>query len=131
MTPLAADDSLLHNMLSVLEYPKATATIRSSVNEVDGGARRHFVLCGSEGTFHIQPLDNPKATVALRSPRGRYAKGYQEITFPKYSRYVGDAAELAAVIRNEKDPDYSYEHDAIVQQVILESCGLPTSSDAD
>ena len=122
-----ADDSLLDNMLAVLEYPRATATIRSSVNEVDGFARRHLVVCGSEATFHIQPLDNPKVQVALRTPRGRYKKGYQEITFPKYSRYVGDAADLAAVIRHEKDPEYSYEHDYTVQKVILEASGLKTT----
>ena len=66
------DDGLLDNMLAVLEYSAATATVRSSVNEIDGGARRHFVLCGSEGTFHVQPLDNPAARVALRKAQGEY-----------------------------------------------------------
>lgn len=120
-----AEDGLLDNMLAVFEYPGGTATVRSSVNEVEGFARRHFVLCGDGGTFHIQPLDSPGARVALRHAQGKYAAGYQEIEFPRYSRYVGDAADLARVIRGEADPPFSYEHDLAVQRAVLLSCGLP------
>jgi predicted dehydrogenase len=122
----ATDDDLADNMLAVLEYPRATATIRSSVNEVDGFARRHLTVCGSEGTFHIQPLDNPKAQVALRTPRGSYRPGYQEVTFPKFARYAADAAELAGIARHEQDPAYSYDHDFAVQKTILEASGIKT-----
>ena len=67
----------MDNMLAVFEYPNATATVKSSAVEVDGFARRHFVVCGTEGTFHIQPLDDPSARVALSATRGNYKKGYQ------------------------------------------------------
>ena len=119
-----AKDKLQDNMLAVLEYDKATATVRSSVNEVEGFARRHFALCGSEGTIHIQPLDNPKAQLALLNSRGKYKKGYQEITFPKYVRYVDDAHDLARIIRSEKDADFSYEHDLNVQKTVLLASGM-------
>jgi len=121
------EDTLLDNMLAVFEYPKATATIRSSVDEVDGFARRHFVVCGTEGTFHIQPLDNPKAKVAFRTAHGDYRKGYQEIEFPKYRRYVDDAADLAKIVRQEKEPDFTYEHDLTVQRSVLRASGLPVA----
>lgn len=119
------DDGLLDNMLAVFEYPRATATVRTSVTEVDGFARRHFVVCGTEGTFHIQPLDNPAAQVTLLRPRGKYQKGRQEVTFPKYSRYVGDAADLARIVRQEKDADFTYEHDYAVQRAVLLASGMP------
>jgi len=119
------DDGLMDNMLAVLEYPHATATIRSSVNEVDGFARRHFALCGSEGTYHIQPLDAPQAKLAFLQPHGKYPKGYQEITFEKYSRYEGDAADLAKIVRQEKEPEFSYDHDYAVQKTILLASGMP------
>ena len=118
------DDGFVDNMLAVLEYPRATATVRSSHIEVDGQARRHFVLCGSEGTFHIQPLDNPSARVALSSPRGQFRKGYQDIQFPPYVRYVDDAADLARILRGQKDADFSYEHDLAVQETVLKVSGL-------
>ena len=45
--------------------------------------------------------------------------------FPKYTRYVDDAADMARVIRGEKASDFSYEHDATVQETLLKACGLP------
>lgn len=128
------DDTLVDNMLAVLEYPKAIASVKSSALEVDGFARRHFVVCGTEGTFHIQPLDNPAARVALSSPRDNgpqsshsqssYKSGYQELQFPKFTRYVDDAIDMARIIRGEKDSDFSYEHDLVVQETLLRACEL-------
>ena len=121
----AHDDKLLDNMLAVLSYPKATASVKSSAVEVDGGDRRHLVVCGTEGTFHIQPLDSPAARVSLAQARGAYKKGAQEIPFPKYTRYVADAADMAKVIRGEKASDFTPEHDLAVQETLLRACGAP------
>lgn len=119
-----ADDGLLDNMLAVMSYPKATACVRSSAIEVEGGDRRHLVVCGTEGTFHIQPLDSPAARVSLSQARGEYKKGTQDVKFPKYARYVDDAADMAKAIRGEKPFEFSYEHDYIVQETLLKSCGV-------
>jgi predicted dehydrogenase len=118
------DDGLLDNMLAVFEYPSATATVRTTALEVEGFARRHFTVCGSEGTFHIQPLDSPSARIALSVEREGYTSGYQEVTFPPFVRYVADAADMALVIRGEKESDYSYGHDWAVQASLLAACGL-------
>jgi len=121
----AIDDSLQDNMLAVLEYPRALASVKSSAQEVEGFARRHFVVCGTKGTFHIQPLDNPAARVALDQPRDKYRKGYQDIEFPKYTRYVDDAADMARIIRGEKQSDFPYQHDLAVQRTLLKTCEMP------
>ncbi len=122
------DDSLADNMLAVLEYPRATATVRSSAVEVDGGARRQLVVCGTGGTCHIQPLDNPSARVNLAEPRAKYRKGYQDVALPKYERYIDDAADMAKIIRGEKQADFSYEHDLAVQETVLRASGLELPS---
>ncbi len=116
------DDALADNMLAVLEYPRAIATVKSSALEVEGFARRHLVVCGTEGTFHLQPLDDPAAKVAFSEPRGEYKAGYQDVTFGKFTRYVADAADMAAVIRGAKKSDFSYEHDLTVQKTLLAAC---------
>ncbi|HVX64321.1 MAG TPA: Gfo/Idh/MocA family oxidoreductase [Pirellulales bacterium] len=121
------DDGLADNMLAVLEYPRATATVRSSGVEVEGFARRHFVVCGTEGTCHIQPLDNPSARIALSAPHGEFRRGYQDASFPKYVRYVADAADMAQIIRGEKAADFSYDHDLAVQETVLLASGLKTT----
>ncbi len=118
-------DSLHDNMLAVMEYPNAMATVKTTALEIDGFARRHFVVCGTEGTFHIQPLDSPTARLALSKPRGSYKKGYQEIAFPKYERYVADAADMAQIIRGSKQADFNYQHDLDVQTTILKASQMP------
>jgi predicted dehydrogenase len=121
-------DSLKDNMLAVFEYPRATATVRSTAVEVDGFSRRHFAVCGTEGTCHIQPLDRPSMTLSLSKERkfeGEekvYGKGRQEIKFePPYQRYVGDAADLAATIRGEKENSFPSSHDLAVQETVLKA----------
>ncbi|MBC8356586.1 MAG: Gfo/Idh/MocA family oxidoreductase [Planctomycetes bacterium] len=123
----ADQDSLLDNCLSVLEYPKATATVRSAVVEHDGGRRRQFVVCGDQGSIDIKPLEPPRATLALDADHGDYAKGTREVTLkPLGGRYDGDFLDLAKIIRGEKEHDFPPAHDLAVQEVVLRASGLPT-----
>lgn len=119
------DDGLWDNMLAVLAYPGALASVKSSANEIEGFDRRHFVLCGSEGTCHIQPLDRPAIQVAFSRPRNGYQPEFQRVPVGPYNRYVADFADLARVIRGEKDADYSYAHDLAVQDTVLQASKLP------
>ncbi|RLS44592.1 MAG: gfo/Idh/MocA family oxidoreductase, partial [Planctomycetota bacterium] len=120
-------DTLNDNMLAVLSYPRALATVKSSGLEVDGGARRHFVVCGTEGTLHIEPLDATKSVrLTLSKERGKYKKGHQDVPVEPYERYVGDAADFAKVIRSEKMFDWSPMHDLAVQETVLKASGCPT-----
>jgi predicted dehydrogenase len=121
----AIDDGLNDNMLAVLTYPRAIASVKSSAQEVDGGSRRHLVVCGSEGTFQIQPLDSPSATVTLSKAHGEYQKGAQIIHFPKFERYVADAADMAKIIRGEKSSDFPSSFDLNVQTALLQASGMP------
>ncbi len=120
----AQKDALMDNTLAVLEYPRAIATVRSTGLEVDGGSRRHLLVCGTEGTFQIQPLDNPLVKLNLNKAVGKYPRGSSEVTLPKYTRYTADAADMAKVIRGEKTSDYSYAHDLAVQRTLLKACGM-------
>lgn len=118
------EDGLMDNMLAVLSYPKAIASVKTSAMEVEGGGRRHLVVCGSEGTFEIEPLDNPSVKLSLSKPRGEYKKGTQEIKLPKFARYVADATDMARIIRAEKPSDFSYDHDFAVQETLLQACKM-------
>lgn len=121
----AADDTLADNTLAVLEWPKAIATIRSSALEVEGFGRRHLTVCGTAGTFHVQPLDDPKVTVSLDRPRGDLPRGTTEIPQPPFTRYIADAADMAAVVRGERRSRFSAEHDLAVQETVLRASGMP------
>ena len=67
----------------------------------------------------------PAARVSLTKARGNYRKGTQDVTFPTYTRYVADAADMARVIRGEKRADFPAEHDLAVQETLLRACGVP------
>ena len=119
-------DGLVDNMLAVFDYPKAVATVKSSAIEVEGFGRRHLVVCGTRGTFHLQPLDRPKVTLSLSHDcGGGFRKGTQTIPFdPPYRRYVGDATDLAAIIRGEKSSGFPSSHDLAVQETVLRASGV-------
>lgn len=119
-------DGLKDNMLAVFSYPKAIASVRSSALEVDGFSRRHFVLCGTKGTIHIQPMDAPKIVkLTLAKEQGKYQQGYQEIPLEPFKRYVADAVDFAKIIRGEKSADWSIMHDLAVQETVLRASGCP------
>jgi predicted dehydrogenase len=54
------NDGFLDNGMAVFEYPKATVTVRSAFLEVEGGARRQFVVCGTK-VPSIFALSNPRS----------------------------------------------------------------------
>jgi predicted dehydrogenase len=119
-------DGFADNQLAVLDYPGAVVTVRSALVEIEGGARRQFVVCGTGGTFDIRPLEPAQARLALDRPRGDYRKGYQDLKFPNAGgRYDGDLADLARVIRGEKEFGFNAEHDLAVQETLLLASGLP------
>ncbi|MEE3370203.1 MAG: Gfo/Idh/MocA family oxidoreductase [Planctomycetota bacterium] len=122
-------DQLADNQLAVFEYARATATIRSAVVEVAGGSRRQFVLCGSEGTVDIKPLEPPKLLLTLEQKRGQYRRGTQmEIPLkPLGGRYDGDFRDLAKVLRGAKQSDYPPAHDLAVQAAVLRASGVPVN----
>lgn len=119
-------DNLMDNCLAVFEYPKATATIRSSVSEVDGGRRRQFVVSGTKGTIVIQPLEPHQLTLTLESDTDRYKRGTHKIELPPSTgRYDNDFLEFAQAIQGQKPASFSTQHDLVVQEAILRASGMP------
>lgn len=115
-------DNLMDNCLAVFEYPTATATVRSSVSEVEGFRRRQFHVCGTRGTISIQPLEPYRLQLTLESDTADYKRGTHEIELPASTgRYDGDFQHLAKVIRGQEPPEYDTAHDLAVQQAVLEA----------
>lgn len=118
-------DGFADNMLAVLEYPKATITLRSALIEVEGGSRRQFVLCGDKGTCEIRPLEPAALKLSLDAPHEGFKKGIQDVPLPKTPRYAADWAEFARAIRGEEQWKWKPEHDLAVQETLLLASGMP------
>lgn len=122
-------DGLADNCLAVFEYPRATATVRSSHVEIGGEKRRQFIVCGTEGTLEIIPLEPPQAVLTLTKARGSYRKGRQTVSLaPMTGRYDAEFLDLAAVIRGEKPLAWTPTHDLLTHECILRASGLPVNT---
>jgi predicted dehydrogenase len=118
-------DKLKDNQLAVFEYPEATATIRSSVVEVEGSKRRQFVVCGDRGTVDIRPLERPRLRLALDRKRGQYDEGYQDVELPRMpGRYDEQLIDFARMVRGEKESEYTAAHDLAAHEAMLRASGL-------
>jgi predicted dehydrogenase len=119
-------DGLADNMLAVLDYPSATATVRSSIIEPDGGPRRQFIVCGTKGSCEIRPLEPPAMTLTIDAPHDKFKKGTQEVPLEKAPRYAADWTEFAKAIRGQFEWEFKPEHDLAVQETVLRASGLNT-----
>jgi predicted dehydrogenase len=118
------EDGFADNMLAVLEYAKATVTVRSAMIEVEGGSRRQFVLCGDKGTCEIRPLEPAALKLSLDAPHDAFKKGIQDVPLPKSPRYAADWADFAKAIRGEEAWKWTPDHDLAVQETILRASGM-------
>ena len=97
------DDRLMDNTLAVFEYPHALATVKSSAMEVEGFDAGTWWYAAPKGRSISSRLTiHPYGCLHCRRRASQYRKGYQDVTLPKYTRYVDDAADMARIIRGEK-----------------------------
>jgi predicted dehydrogenase len=126
------EDGLMDNGLAVLEYPRATATVRAAIVEVDGMRHRRLIVCGTKGTAEVCPLEYPgrydleplHVRLTLREDTPEYAAGTHLLNVGVMDgRYEAQLIELARVINGEIENPYSYAHDLLVHEVILAAAG--------
>ena len=120
-----APPGLPDNQLAVLEYPKATVTLRCNHGDAFGGAHRRFQIVGTRGAMEIQPLEAGRGWLRLDEARGEYRKGENALALevPK-GRYDSEFRDLARVLRGEKRLLWSAAHDITVHATALRCAGL-------
>lgn len=117
----------IDNGLAVLQYPRATCTVRTTSLEANGYHRRQLVVCGTRGTVEIKPMENPtKMSVAWRaSSGGPGAPDAREwIDVPDFGgRYDAQLADFARIVRGETANPFGYDHELAVERTLLRACG--------
>jgi predicted dehydrogenase len=118
-------DGVQDNQMAVLQYAKATATIRCNHTDPFGGPRRRFNVTGTEGTFEIVPLESGKVNLSITKARGPYKKGAQsfQLDVPK-DRYAAEFVDLANIVRGEKKLAWDAAHDIAVHETVLRAAGV-------
>ncbi len=115
-------DDLADNCLAVIDYPKAVAEVYIAAHQPTGGNHRTFEIQGTLGTATVTPFSNSRLTIET-------AKGVDEVKVPPEAKpgYSPDLLELAAVVRAERQPSYTAEHDLATHHTLLRCCGYNLS----
>ncbi len=123
------DPAIKNNCVAILEYPHATVTLRACSKEVNGSPRRNLKICGTRGTLELCPqerFDGQSLEMRLTLAEGNeaYPAGTHTLGFGVVrDRYEEQLRELAQIIRGEIKNPYTYEHDELVQEVLLAASG--------
>ena len=116
------------NNLAVLEYDKALCRVFVSSVEVNGWGRRQFMVSGSKGTVNIVPLE--KKCHMTYSDKSIATKPYMDMKIDVDVDDVVDGCRYDIMIQDfyeyvvgTKENPFTYEHDALVQEVLFEIVG--------
>ena len=125
------DDGVVDNGLAVLEYRHATATLRVSVDEVEGFDHRRLIVCGTNGTVELCPIECRdyslplSVRLTLKEPRGGYGSGTRQVDCGALgARYRSQQIEFARVVRGEIANPYPVEYEELLQKTLLQVCGF-------
>ena len=126
-------DALVDNGLAVLEYPRATATVRVSVAEIEGFRHRRLIVCGTRGTVELCPIEfqdyyHTPLTVrlTLKEGQGGYEAGTHTVDCgPLGNRYGAQLTEFARIVRGEIADPCPPEYEFLLQKTLLQASGFP------
>jgi len=123
-------DGVEDNTLVLLEFPRAIACLHVALADADGIRHRRVTVRGTKGTFELYPTEPiPYSTpmsvrFSFAEPNAEYAAGTHHITLPPMgTRYDDQLIEFARIVRGEIENPYPYEHELLVQEVLLAACG--------
>ena len=108
------------NAVVVHEFENGLGTIDTTGMQM--GMARRLEVHGTGGTALHAPLASESLSLFLEKPVENYKEGWQEVEVVETPESPSLLRELAACIRGSKEPDYSLEHDLLVQRTLLQGC---------
>ena len=112
-----------NNTLGVFEYDNSLAIIDIASMEPAPPARR-FEVYGSIGSAIMEPME-PAETLklTLTKPIGIHPAGVSLVNLEARPRYVDSLKAFVKDIKGEKEPDWSLDHELLVQETLLRATG--------
>lgn len=118
--------------LAVLQYARGMSIIRVSGVEVGGFSRRQLVICGSERTIEIRPLeilapvkDTMTSAQAERSFNEQGRDKHEELCESEvFERYGIMMEAFARYVRGEAENPYTPDYELQLFKLILQCCGM-------
>lgn len=118
-------DGLADNTLAVFEYPGTLAVISTSARFPGHSQHRGFEIIGTDGVLWMQPVEpGTHMRVSMRTPRGPYKAGWQDVELPPQVRYAGDFVDFARALQTNSALTYSYDFELLVHETILRAAQM-------
>lgn len=113
--------------LSLFEYPNGISTVEATSVEVNGYGRRQLVICGTKGTYEIEPLEAPTHAYFIPlEASATFADKRVEVELPAFDplcRYDAMMLDFADFIRNGKSNPFSFTYELTLQKLLMYCCG--------
>ena len=121
-------------------YPQGLSFIKTCAWEYNGFFRRQLVICGSEGTIEIRPLEmhDPNSVIKGSSrpmhctakaiwkdiEKNAWAEDGEDWDSGPFVRYDAMMRDFARIVRREIVNPYSYDYELQLFKVLMQSCGI-------
>lgn len=118
--------SFVDNGVALFGYPQAVGVLEVPALEITPDQRRIEVY-GTEGALIIPHLGSGHLSNNAVQPLDVLTAGsttWERLNIPAATLQIRDLREFAAVVRGEKRPDYSMEHDLVVHEALITSSGM-------
>lgn len=123
--------------MAVFKYKNGVSFAKTSALESTGFFRRQLVVCGTNGTVEIKPLElhaSKEGVFAAQTTNVRYAYDADEKKYgwgdkgefyetEIYGRYDEMLKNFAAMVCGEVENPYDYEYERQLHKIILNACG--------
>lgn len=123
---VAEPRSFVDHGIALFEFGRAYGIIEVPALETAPYARRIEVY-GTEGACAIPHLGSGHLGNKMVQPIDVFQKGapgWKTIELPAATLQIADLREFAAIVSRGKAPDFSMEHDLIVQEALLAASGM-------
>ena len=119
------NDGLPDHQLAVLEFRRATATVRINLADPFGNERRRLSVTGKNGTCEVLPLESGNVTLSLKTEQGGFKPGRHTVRLPREGgRYDGEFIDLAAALRERRPLAWNAAHDIATHRTTLLASGV-------
>lgn len=115
--------------MAVLEYPNAVSFAKTCASEVAGGGRRQIVVCGTEKTVEIKPIeiyDEGSASQMCTDVAYYQNKTWEpdeKIRSKGFDRYDGMMRHFADCVSGKIQNEYTPDYELTVYKCVLKACG--------
>ncbi len=111
---------------AVFEYRNGVSTLEATSAEINGYGRRQLVVCGSRGTYEIEPLEAPTHAYFISADQAvTFGDRRVEVELPPFDgkcRYDEMMKDFAAFVRGERENPFTYSYELELQKLIAFCC---------